>query len=219
MGIQHAVIFGAHCDDIVLSAGQLLAGRPGTLAVTVFAGDPLDPHVLAPCDVRSGFHSSADGMAVRRNEDRRALGVLECHAVHLEFPEHAYRELAGGQLDVDAVVAVMAGVLTRDTVAMFIPLGLCHPDHATVRECGLRVAEEFAGEVWLFEDLPYRVQNPEASIQALASIAGRGLSPAPAFAGSGDKERKRLAVSMYQSQLWALDLDCVFVPERQWRLR
>src|SRR5436853_287558 len=53
--LETMVAISPHLDDAVLSCGQLLAARPGSVVITVFAGMPRDGSQQTDWDRRCGF--------------------------------------------------------------------------------------------------------------------------------------------------------------------
>lgn len=206
----------------MFGAGELLASRPGTVVVTVFAGSPPAGTPLTPWDAAAGFTEEDDVMAVRRAEDRAALRQLGARACWLGFRDAQY----GGPLGADAIVGdLTAAIAAWRPLAVAVPLGLFHDDHKTTHEAALRVARRRRGRTWLlYADALYR-RIPGLVDERLRALAATGASVAPIPAPSGHGAPKRRAVACYRSQLRALEgpglpgTADVFEPERYWRLR
>jgi LmbE family N-acetylglucosaminyl deacetylase len=221
-GRRPLAVLSPHCDDAVFGCGELLADRPGSTVITVFAGRPDPDRPLTRWDAAAGFVEGDDVMAHRRAEDRAALAMLGARPRWLPFLDAQY----GGPLGVDAIVAGLAATVRAcrpDAVA--IPLGLFHDDHKTTHEAGLRLAQRWPQLTWLlYADALYRriAGLVEARLDQLRA-AGLAADPLPAPARRHD-ELKRRAVACYASQLRALSgtgVDGhadVFEPERYWRL-
>lgn len=213
-----ALLVSPHADDLALSCGQLMAGRPDCVAVTVFAGVPERPRQLTTYDKDCGFRNAAQAVTSRRYEDIKAMGLLGATAVHLDFPDSQY----GEDVEEAAITADLLDQTYRENLTTIVgPLGLAHPDHHTVRrafQAVLAARPDLQG--WVYEDLPARVWWPEQVPDALDWWRGMGYTPTLDFFGTGPLERKREAVECYRSQLWALGegLHGVLVPERLWRL-
>lgn len=206
----------------MLGAGELLAARPGSVVVTVFAGRPPAGAPLTPWDAAAGFAEGDDVMGVRRAEDRAALTRLAARACWLQFRDAQY----GGPLGADAIVGdVAATIKTWRPASVAAPLGLFHDDHRTTHEAALRVARSRPELDWiLYADALYR-KIPglvEARVAALAA-AGFALTPLPP--ADGDAARKRRAIACYRSQLRALQtpgrpgIADALEPEQYWSLR
>ena len=75
--LDRLLVISPHLDDAVLSCGALLLAHPGATVATLFAAsppaytDPLNEH-----DTDCGFRPGDDTMAVRREEDVRAMRAV-----------------------------------------------------------------------------------------------------------------------------------------------
>lgn len=210
------LVVSPHLDDAVLSVGQVLAGSPGGVVVTVFAGVP-DGDVLAPYDRACGFTSSRQAMTQRRAEDERALRLLEARPGHLDFLAHDY---GGPDRDGDeAVVAGLAAAIAEARpCAVLGPAGILHPDHERVARLWPLAARRAGAEaVYAYEELPYRVRSPRRAARVVADLeAVRGARRATLPAGEAG--RKAWAMLAYVSQLrYVFPLDCMG-PENVWAL-
>lgn len=206
------IVISPHLDDAVFSIGQILAATPDSVVVTVLAGDP--PDLLSAYDQSAGFRSSGEAVRARRAEDHRAMTLLGGYAVHGPFLDGQYGLHPSHAELVDWIRGQLEGPLAEhvahDTRTL-VPLGIQHPDHVAVAAAA---REAVAGELWIYEELPYRVNYPELTAAALAEIG-----PAPAHIDGGPYEIKAAAVECYQSQLSPEMRRWVGVPERVWRLR
>lgn len=211
---RQVVVLSPHLDDGVLSCGQLLAGRPGSLVVTVCTAPPPEHRVCTSVDANCGFANAGQAMAARQQEDTLACWLLQAHQHHLGHVDQQY----GRQLLPAAVAADLVAVLPAGAVVVG-PLGLAHPDHIAVAEA-MRLALEARGDLepWVYEDLPSRVLWPEQVPERLGWWRAMGYDPVHADLGGAALSAKEAAVRAYRSQLWALDLHTVLVPERHWRL-
>jgi LmbE family N-acetylglucosaminyl deacetylase len=220
---ERLVVLSPHCDDGVFACGRLIAGHPGTLVVTVFAGAPPPAAGLTEWDRASGFEPGDDVMALRRGEDARALALLGARPRWLDFLDDQY----GAPAPVDAIADAIEGVLDAETAeAVVVPLGLFHHDHRVVHEAALAVlARRAAGTVWLaYEDALYR-RFAGLLDQRLDGLREAGFPvEATALVLDGDATGKRRAVECYASQLRALTTPGrpgyadVFEAERYWKL-
>ena len=210
-----------HCDDAVFGAGELLAGRPGSLVVTVFAGRPPAGLPLTPWDAAAGFADGDDVMAARRAEDRAALTLLGARACWLHFRDAQY----GGPLAPAAIAGGVAAVIAAARpAAVAVPLGLFHDDHKTTHEAALRVARQRPRLTWLlYADALYR-RIPGLVDERLRALEAAGVALEPLPPANGHAAVKRRAVTCYRSQLRALEgpgrpgIADAFEPERYWRL-
>lgn len=206
---ENVIVVSPHLDDAVLSCGAMLATRPQTkTVVTVCAGAPRSG--VTDYDIRSGFTSSGEAVAHRRNEDTAACLRLEADAVHLDFLDSQY----GETLDVDMVEAALRDAITErlgaETVVC-VPLGIGHPDHVAVAEAALKAVLDLPVTLLVYEELPYRVERPELAVDTARNLGG-WLRPM-----RQDPEAKTDAVACYESQRWALHNGSLSVPERFWQ--
>jgi LmbE family N-acetylglucosaminyl deacetylase len=216
------VVLSPHCDDAVFGAGALLASRPGSVVITVFAGRPPAGAPLTRWDAAAGFADGDDVMGARRAEDLAALTLLAARGCWLPFPDAQY----GGALAADAVVGgLAAAIATVRPATVAVPLGLFHDDHKTTHEAALRVARRRPDIGWLlYADALYR-RIPRLVDERLLALGAAGAAAEPLPAPSGHAALKRRAVACYRSQLKALEglglpgVADVFAPERHWRLR
>lgn len=223
------VVVSPHLDDAVLSVGQLLAGHPTATVVTVCTQSPrtIRPPVLTEFDRRCGFDSSAEAMAARRQEDRRACSTLDVEWLHLHCRDSQY----GADLDAKHVTGQITAALAQcgkpatkpdriDDVTLLAPLGLGHPDHVTTRRAALDAGRRAKVPTFLYAELPYRVIEWGGFVTALDEVQdAHGLKLVETFLGTGDRSRKRLAVECYASQRWAIEPDHVMVPEVVWEVQ
>jgi LmbE family N-acetylglucosaminyl deacetylase len=226
--LDHVTIVSPHLDDAVLGCAHFMAAHPGTVVVTVFAGNPpaypTDP--MRKWDVQSGFQPGDDVMEARRHEDAAALDQLDATPLHLEFVEHTYnpgdRPVAPDVL-VEALVPALAALTPTLVVA---PFGLANPDHdVTHRACML--ARDALHDVswWCYEDCGYK-HIPGMLAWRVSSLFRRGIWPTPVCPPtSTDETRKQAAINCYPTQLLALEDDWAIgakltapAPEQFWRL-
>lgn len=215
------VIVSPHLDDAVLSCGQLMAGRPDVVVVTVFAGVPSSPRLSTSFDRQSGWQGARAAVIGRRHEDRQACDVLAARPVWLSFPDSQY----GEHVDVyDVASSIAAAVVESGARVAVGPVGLAHPDHLLVARAwniaARRIVDAGAESAWVYEELPARVLWPEQVVDALGQWRARHWEPRLGFLGTGPRDVKRQAIACYRSQLWAPELDDanLHVPERLWRL-
>jgi LmbE family N-acetylglucosaminyl deacetylase len=222
-----------HHDDVALSCGDLLAARPGSQVVTVFASGP--PHVnpLPAWDLECGYFKAGDDVAaIRAREDAEALGLLGATGHNLDFWPLQYR---GPQSGTAARLGRLARLLPRtadgdarllqsvtDTLgealvalefsACFVPLGVSHPDHRLTAEAALQLARRMPEKRWyMYADLPYSKERADhvAAAGDVALASGFRLEPVigdarTSGASVAPRESKRAAVACYRSQLGGL---------------
>lgn len=210
-----ARIVSPHLDDAVLSCGQLIAGWDGSVTVdTVFAGCPEDHERLTAYDRQSGFVNSEEAVRERGVEDRCAARLLGHQRRDYDWLDVQYGERAAG--DAVAIQRMIAGILrSGDTV--FVPLGLAHPDHVLVGHCARLAAQLVDTPFYAYEELPYRVLDPDGAVDARRAL-GTEWHVIAVEMPAGDLVRKESAVNCYRSQLWNLNVYSCLVPERFWKL-
>jgi LmbE family N-acetylglucosaminyl deacetylase len=218
-GPRH-LFLSPHLDDAALSCGGAIhrwaaAGEP-VLVASVMTGDPPDGAV-------SGFAAYQHAQwglppdrayAIRRAEDRAALGILGADIVHLTFVDCIYRRGPGGTyynsedeifgpVDPDDAELVhdlgqqfaMLAPGEPDDLTVYAPLGLGrHVDHQLVRR---------AAEGWLdtrlvyYEDYPYAEKTDPAADPA-------ELAPWVVPLDEDDLSAWIEAVACYRSQISVL---------------
>jgi LmbE family N-acetylglucosaminyl deacetylase len=213
------IVISPHLDDAVFACGALLAAHPGSLVVTLFAGLPEQARQRHTAwDARSGFADAEQAMRARREEDRRALALLEARPLWLEFSDSQY----GDSPAIDTLSAALQRALSGlAPETLLYPLGLFHSDHRLAHAASHAAAGALPGlRPLLYEDALYRGLHGVLQ-QRLAELAHSGcsLTPARLPAGTGSA-RKAQAVQAYASQLRALGPDGyadTAQAERYWR--
>lgn len=197
------LVVSPHCDDGVLACGALLAMHPGSVVATVFAGTPPTYEPFTEWDRACGFAPGDDVMALRREEDARALEMLDARPVWLPFLDSQYRSTPTIAAVADALCDVVQACSPR---AIAFPLGLFHSDHALVREAMLQlVARTTMPPLVAYTDALYR-RIPRALETQVAELSGRGfeLRERAEHASPRAQALKGAAVACYASQLRAL---------------
>lgn len=229
--LGRVVVLSPHPDDAVLSCGQFLSAHPGTTVVTVFCGFPASypdpPNAWARL---SGFGPDDDIVAVRRDEDRRALGLLAATPVHLDgFPEADLQPAEPVATAVEVSGALEQVLRDLAPTLVLLPLGLANPEHVTVHEAALLVRERWpssSAASWIaYQDFGYH-QIPGLLAWRVAKLFHAGLWPTPvALPLDPGHRRKREAIGEYPSQVRALEADWRLqrrldapTPEQYWRL-
>jgi LmbE family N-acetylglucosaminyl deacetylase len=216
--VNGTVVLSPHLDDAVLSCGQLLAARPGSMVVTVFAGAPRQRRVRTPYDVGCGFRCSVDAVRARRAEDATACAALHARFVHLDWLDGQYRAEPVGR---DALAVSVREAVHRDDEdpAVFAPLGVGHADHDAVSDAALAADIR---DLWLYEELPTRVLNPELAHARLKTLGERGVVLDFTAREVGPVEAKEGAMAAYVSQTHDKgslgNRHAYLVPERYWRV-
>lgn len=216
------MILSPHLDDAVFACGELLARKTETLLLTLFAGMPPAALPLTDWDAASGFGSTAEAVMQRREEDRRALALLQATPVWLDFLDSQY----GEPPPVLRLAGAIATVLEREQpTSVMLPAGLYHADHILAHEAALMVRRDHPECNWLlYEDTVYR-RIPSQLQQRLSELEQEGIAATPlAFDTHAQAERKRHAVQCYASQLRALTTPGrpghgdIYAPEGYWQL-
>lgn len=212
------VIISPHLDDAVLSCGQLIAAMQNVVVENVFAGVP-DGDGLTSYDRNSGWSTSAEAMIGRRDEDALALSVVGAMGINHGWLDQQYIDDGREDRNIevsDWMRAMVAASALRARV--FVPLGIGHPDHITVAHAG-RVAARASGfPIYVYEELPYRVLDPAAAVDALRLLEDDGWKVRPADLPVGSEVAKAEAMRCYRSQQWNLNVNACLVPERIWKL-
>ena len=168
------------------------------MVVTVFAATPTSSSVLTKYDALSGFKSAEEAMEGRRAEDREALALLGAKPVHLNFVDQQY-----GQPTNRKVLAEELGrqITLFEPELVIGPVGAGHPDHELVREALLDAALDGDTPLWLYEDTPTRVREPQLVGEALEAIRTRQVVTTLGFVGDGPLADKISALWAYRSQI------------------
>lgn len=224
-------VVSPHLDDATLSMSLFLAANPGCRVITVFAGGPASVRPLTAWDKAARyFPEGADVAAVRRGEDISASAMLGATSHHLRFWDRQYRNGAYGydgepEDELPAIIAeeLLARAAERPGQAWVFPLGLGHPDHRAAADAGLLFARRQPGEVYVYEDLPYAVENPRGVAERKEQLTQRGftLAGAATIEGNGSRAVKAAAIGCHVSQRRLLGRrirKAVRAPERIWRL-
>lgn len=211
------VAVSPHLDDAILSAGQVLLGHVNPIVLTVFAGHPADPAARNTYDIKCGYPDGADPVACRQVEDVEACRIICARPWHLDFKDAGYRDAAAPQAL--GMAARLCDTIERLRAGRVLaPLGISHPDHIATSNAALGAAIALGLPLWFYEELPYRVMDPEAAAARRDRLERAGNTLQADFIGTGPIETKEQAIACYRSQLWALDWHCLLVPERVWRV-
>jgi LmbE family N-acetylglucosaminyl deacetylase len=217
------LVVSPHLDDAVMSCGAFLAGRPGAVVVTVFAGRPPPGRPVTRWDRAAGFGPGADVIGARRAEDLAALDMLGARPVWLPFRDRQY----GGPPRRAALAAALGRIL--DAVqpgAVLLPLGLYHSDHRLASDATLTLRHASGATRWFaYADAVYRAFEGDPVGQRLGELAAAGVRARRVPASRGrTPARKRRAIACYRSQLRALAAPGhpgwtdALAPEQLWRL-
>lgn len=206
------LVISTHLDDGILSAGQFIAGHPSVTLLTVFAGIP-DDGFVTDYDKSCGFETSKFAMQARRNEDREATAMLNATYIHANLLDSQYEN--DRNRDVEKAIDWILNDEHYDFIVA--PLGLRHPDHIAVADATLKLKPE---NLYLYEDLPHRVTNPELVFDRFEQLKKQSFKPSQEFIGDGAIELKMRALMCYHSQMLKGDLNPynLYVAERFWRI-
>lgn len=220
------VVVAAHLDDAVLSVGEAIATHPEVTVITVFCGRPAHGTALTDYDRSCGFADSADAMVTRRAEHEVAMRLLGAGAIELTLLDHQYRDRPLDDGERALLFHKLVGAIkVVDPAIVLVPMGLTHPDHlelgAVCRHVIASMAPDAVVEVGVYEDLPYRVLDPEEAVDRLTDLeVTLGALPVPwPLSSTGALATKLEAIACYQSQLSEDIGRCARVPERIWRYR
>lgn len=208
--MKRSLVISAHLDDAILSAGQFIAGHPDCDILTVFSGIPTNKKLLTPYDKSCGFKTSEDAMVVRREEDKEACALLNARPIHTRRLDSQYKKTG----DYKNIVQELRAFIKKGKYEMVIgPLGLKHPDHINLN---LTLRNLKLDNLYMYEDLPHRVTDPELVVERLKLYKGAQLT----FIGDGPIADKVRALWCYRSQLGKGDLNPynLYVPERFWHV-
>jgi len=215
------LVVSPHLDDAVFGCGQWLARHPGSIVATVFAGVPPDADVRTPWDASSGFGlGAAEAIAARREEDARALGLLDARPLWLPYCDSQY----GHTPAVDEVAQRLHALLQEaNAEGVLLPLGLYHSDHLLAHEATMSALRSLGRtQALAYEDALYR-GLPGVLQRRLAALLEAGVESTPApTQPQGFDQAKARAVAAYASQLRAFGErghDDLARPERLWTLQ
>jgi LmbE family N-acetylglucosaminyl deacetylase len=175
-----------------------MAGRTDIVVATVFGGVPPAKSVVTAYDQLCGFTNAEEAVTARRSEDREAMAYLQADIRHLEFLDSQYG-IPADQSEISNTINDLLNEIDPEYVTA--PLGLFHRDHVAVREAALEAMNSRDTPLWLWEDLPARVQHPESVVEALDELRGRGYELDLGFIGTGPIATKMDALFCYRSQL------------------
>jgi LmbE family N-acetylglucosaminyl deacetylase len=211
--LGRVVAISPHLDDAVLSAGGLLAHLAQPSVFTVFAGFPTPLPNLTEWDADCGFSEGEDVVALRREEDRRALQRLGATAHWLDFLDSQYSEARPSACDIAAELTTRLKLLAFDAIAF--PLGIDHEDHELTHDaCALLLEEGSLASIWVaWTDVPYRVRSPELISKRVDSLQSQGFHLERAVVVPD--QQKTAAVKEYPSQVKGLGegIDDAWAPE------
>jgi LmbE family N-acetylglucosaminyl deacetylase len=209
--LRHVAVVSPHFDDAVMGTGDFLGRHPGSVVITVFGGPPpAYPDPPTAWDASGGFKSGDDVVAVRREEDRRALAVYDAEPLWLEFPDHQYLDPADRPTPTQIAPVLAETVRAGRYSSVMFPMGLGNPDHDVAHQSGLLAREALSAELpevgWFcYQDAGY-TGLPGLLAWRVRQLFNSGLWPTPALVPvEPDIERKRRAIWCYASQIPPLE--------------
>jgi len=216
------LIISPHLDDAVFSCGEALACKGNATVATLFAGLPPASLPLTKWDAAAGFNGSREAMELRREEDRRAMELLQATPVWLDFLDSQYND---PPTEIALAETIAQLIETHNPYTVVLPAGLFHSDHVITHQAGLLARRHYPERRWyLYEDNLYR-RIPRLLQERLAGLAHFGIDATPvAFDTHGQAGLKRHAVQCYASQLQALVTpgrpghSDIYAPEGFWEL-
>jgi LmbE family N-acetylglucosaminyl deacetylase len=209
------IVVSPHLDDGVMSCGQLLSARPGSVVVTVFAGRPSDGR-RGPWDERCFGHGD-DPLTVRWAEDRRAVQQVGSTPLHMGFLEDQYAPPPTVNDISRALAHATSGI---DAGTWVLPLGTKHPDHLLAHRAAVELLGSHGQIDWIvYEELPYRRQYPSEVQARLQQVQRDGLELVAVRPPAANRIAKARAVWDYRSQARAIGKDMLLTlcQERYWR--
>ena len=172
--MRQAVAVSPHLDDAVFSAGATIGGLVAAgwrvRVVTCFTATVPDPSPFAlSTQLDKGLGPDVDYMALRRDEDAAACGVLGAEPVHLPLPEAPHRgytsahDLFAGVDDDDRIADELRAALAPHLASADLVLAPQaigdHADHRVVVD----VVAALAPQVLWWRDTPYVLRRPDAA--------------------------------------------------------
>lgn len=208
------LIISPHYDDAVFSCGEFMS-QVKTHVLTVCGGVPADPELLTEYDKKCGFTTSQNAMQMRARENHDALEYLEAVEGHFDFMDSQYEQAINTQGLKDMLWAQI-----KQAGRVLAPLGLLHPDHVLISDLVLELKSRFTGELYLYEELPYRVVDPLQVPPRLAKLEYKILKRPHTDTWHNTLGAKEAAFSYYGSQLSVGDINMhnLLVPERYWKI-
>jgi LmbE family N-acetylglucosaminyl deacetylase len=179
------VVFGPHTDDAIFSIGAYLAALDDEVTiVSPMAGIPED-------------EAGRDKHMRLRAEHEQACQLIGARAVNGPYLDDVYA--APSRND----VSEWLGAHLLDQDAAYIPFGIHHPDHLMVSNLVLdliRLSPGIPPRLCFYEELPYRINNPEIANARFAHIENN-IGRLRLVEQTYPTEPKEQAVRAYASQI------------------
>jgi LmbE family N-acetylglucosaminyl deacetylase len=196
---EPVLVVSPHLDDGVFSCAYFLRSHPSASVVTVFAGAPDVDHD-GYNSMTTGEGHAPDAIAVRREEDRVALGELDARPIWLDLLEAEYSAYRPPTDYLEAISEEIVRVIGDVGAASVIaPLGLVHHDHVAVSNACRAIWQRLDVEWYAYLDLPYGAAHPRLVARRLRLLRRHArLVELQRYTGdSGDKQH---LMSLYGSQ-------------------
>jgi LmbE family N-acetylglucosaminyl deacetylase len=208
------IYLSPHLDDAVLSAGGLIydqaqSGTPVEIW-TLMCGYPPEGEFSQFAQLQHymwGFPSAEAAVKARREEDRRAAGILGARPVHFDFLDCIYRRGSDGEWlysdisvpahEEDAVLpdqiarAIQDRLQPEDTVVCQLAIG-SHVDHVLVRQGAEKAWPHLLYDI----DIPYFLSR-----QAEFDLFSAGMKQTIHAVTDAGLKAWQEAVLEYKSQL------------------
>lgn len=213
--MRKVLVLSPHYDDAVLSAGQFMAGRPDAEVVTIFNWCSNDADVQTTYDAKCGFKTADEAVHGRQSENNEALALLGATSVEVNMPDAQY---GAARMEDGFIANRIMPLLGGSYEFILAPLGLAHPDHDQTTRIALRLQKELELPIYLWEDLPIRVLEPQL---IPARIKELGIKVELKSPGTGPIADKIRALLCYKSQMGTgiLNPYIMYVPERFWKVK
>jgi len=220
---RRLLVISPHLDDAVFGCGDALAAHPGSTVVTVFACGPSVWLHLTAWDRAAGFQPGHDAMALRRKEDREALGHLAAQPIWLPFCDSQYAPPPTAEDIAALLIKAIAEVAPH---AVYVPLGLGPSDHRLTHEAAVSLIPFFSQLEWFaYEEAIHRRLPSSGKAERQERLRDQGIELTWLPPGLAASATKRRSLACYSSQLRALSYpghpgwNDALEPETHWALR
>lgn len=212
------IYLSPHLDDAVLSCGGLIweqVHHGDEVEIwSVFTADPpggsLPPFAAS---LHERWKATDNPSLVRRKEDQRALSLLGCQWVHMNYPDCIYRrdplthepiininedlfsfDHHNEQSLIESIILDIQERITETRGGIIAPLGIGnHVDHRITR----LAAEKTIRDLLYYVEFPYAQRNPEQ----LEQVATEKLIPIPYQISNMGITAWVNAITCYESQI------------------
>ncbi len=215
------IYLSPHLDDVALSVGgaiweQAQAGQQVEVW-TLCAGDP-PPGDLSPfaASLHARWEAGRDAPSRRREEDRRACGLLGAAVRHFPAPDCIYRRSPADGRPLYASEEALFGPLSEEdrglvddltrqiqntlpaSARVAAPLGLGkHVDHQLTRQ----VAEGLGRPLWFYAEYPYLLEDEQWKDCGKPHFSPQGWQALSIPVSRGGLQAWQDAVATHASQL------------------